>query len=654
MTLPATTRRSPVYAGNGAVVTFPFTFKVFAATDVQVRLTSALGALSTATLGTDYNVVLNADQTISPGGTILYPITGVPLAIGASLVALGNLPYDQTLALPAGGNFNPVAVERGLDRIEMQVQQVAELAGRGVRAPAGETLSDLPPANIRANGISAFDSLGQPITVPGQSGTATSLALDLANSATVSKGAGQIGFNVSLPYAAGTAGKWLTDLTAASTAAQGAGQVGFGYSLVYAAGTIGKWLRDLATSAGATLIGFLQAGTGAVLRTLQAKMSDTVSVLDFGAARDGVTDDYPAFAAAWAAVKPTGGQLFIPPGNYLLNSQWVCDVDLTLPHNYQIRGYGATLFAGAAVTGFAMRVYKGFNNFGVSIEGLQFNHRNNTTVGGAIQAQGAVNLRLAKVCVEVHNSKAGYAVVELGPFTIGDKNTNTFYTLIDGLTVRQRTGGEGTNAAIGVRLFGDANATNIVNCAFNYCVDAIRLDTDGTWTELANGVLISGNDFEVCTNAVTINTASPALYTPLGLRVNNNRSELITTFLNFTGAAVSNSGTPPMLRDNFFSPGTVTNYILNPNSQTVFTSENGISLPVTVAKQGGPMTTTVIAEGVGKNFQIANLSGASGWDGAHLMLGNYHFWVDGATGKFYLKSSAPTSATDGTVVGTQT
>ena len=182
MTLPATTRRSPVYLGNGAVTTFPFTFKVFATTDIQVRLTSAAGVLTTAMLGTDYSVVLNADQTVSPGGTIVYPVTGSPLAVGASLVAIGNLPYDQTLALPAGGNFNPVAIERGIDRATMQMQQIAELAGRAVRAPAGEALADLPAAAVRANLLLSFDSTGQPATVAAASGTATALSLALAAS----------------------------------------------------------------------------------------------------------------------------------------------------------------------------------------------------------------------------------------------------------------------------------------------------------------------------------------------------------------------------------------------------------------------------------------------------------------------------------------
>lgn len=38
---------------------------------------------------------------------------------------------------------------------------------------------------------------------------------------------------------------------------------------------------------------------------------------------------------------------------------------------------------------------------------------------------------------------------------------------------------------------------------------------------------------------------------------------------------------------------------------------------------------------------------------APLRLGTYYLWVDG-TGRLRIKSSRPTSATDGTVVGTQT
>ncbi|ENH6341925.1 hypothetical protein ABWH74_005338 [Burkholderia vietnamiensis] len=64
----------------------------------------------------------------------------------------------------------------------------------------------------------------------------------------------------------------------------------------------------LSGSTGASLVGFLQAGAGAVNRTMQAKGRDWVSLTDFGAAGDGATDDTAAFIAALA----TGKRVIMP------------------------------------------------------------------------------------------------------------------------------------------------------------------------------------------------------------------------------------------------------------------------------------------------------------------------------------------------------
>ena len=75
-------------------------------------------------------------------------------------------------------------------------------------------------------------------------------------------------------------------------------------------------LTVLAASSGSSLIGFLQAGSGAVARTEQSKLRDIVSVMDFGAAGDGVANDRTAFSNANA----TGYTIFVPPGNYQISS----------------------------------------------------------------------------------------------------------------------------------------------------------------------------------------------------------------------------------------------------------------------------------------------------------------------------------------------
>jgi hypothetical protein len=70
---------------------------------------------------------------------------------------------------------------------------------------------------------------------------------------------------------------------------------------------------DLAASSGSSLVGFLQSGTSATARTVQAKLRDTVSVKDFGAVGDGVADDT---AAIQNAVN-TGLPVYFPKGTYL-------------------------------------------------------------------------------------------------------------------------------------------------------------------------------------------------------------------------------------------------------------------------------------------------------------------------------------------------
>jgi hypothetical protein len=66
----------------------------------------------------------------------------------------------------------------------------------------------------------------------------------------------------------------------------------------------------------ASAITYNQGGTGAQDRTVKTKLQETVSVKDFGAVGDGVTDDLAAFHAAMTASK----NVFVPDGTYYLSA----------------------------------------------------------------------------------------------------------------------------------------------------------------------------------------------------------------------------------------------------------------------------------------------------------------------------------------------
>lgn len=78
-----------------------------------------------------------------------------------------------------------------------------------------------------------------------------------------------------------------------------------------------QFVSDLAAGTGSSLVGYNQGGAGAVDRTVQSRLRDFVSVKDFGAVGDGVTDDTVAVQAALTAVVASGDRLFFPPGTYL-------------------------------------------------------------------------------------------------------------------------------------------------------------------------------------------------------------------------------------------------------------------------------------------------------------------------------------------------
>jgi hypothetical protein len=111
------------------------------------------------------------------------------------------------------------------------------------------------------------------------------------------------------------------------------------------------WTKDNITSIdNASQIFYNEGGVNAVTTTVQAKLQETISVLDFGADPTGATDSSTAITNAInASINATPNiapEIYFPPGQYLCNSQ----INVTLPDSDGLTYlYGGLMLRGAGV-----------------------------------------------------------------------------------------------------------------------------------------------------------------------------------------------------------------------------------------------------------------------------------------------------------------
>ena len=125
-------------------------------------------------------------------------------------------------------------------------------------------------------------------------------------------------------------------------------------------------------TAGASLVGFLQFGAGAVGRTVESKLSEIVTPYDFGAAGDGTTDDT---TAVQSALSTTAKQVYFPAGLFRITSTVTSAVD-----DRTINGPG--ILTATTAIGTALTVTGDRNEVAVNIDGNEF-------IGVGIRFDGA-------------------------------------------------------------------------------------------------------------------------------------------------------------------------------------------------------------------------------------------------------------------------
>ena len=141
------------FQGNGLATAFPFSFKVFKASDLVVVLTSAAGLDQTLLNGSNYTVALNSNQDANPGGTVT--LLAAP-ATGEYLSVVRQVEATQLTDITNQGGFYPQVVENALDKLTMLAQQALEKLARGLSLPVGAN----PNASAEMPGPQGLSLLG--------------------------------------------------------------------------------------------------------------------------------------------------------------------------------------------------------------------------------------------------------------------------------------------------------------------------------------------------------------------------------------------------------------------------------------------------------------------------------------------------------------
>jgi hypothetical protein len=219
---------------------------------------------------------------------------------------------------------------------------------------------------------------------------------------------------------------------------------------------------------------FTPAGTGAVDTTVQTKLRESVSVKDFGAVGDGVTDDSTAFQNAVNAA--ANGSLYVPSGTYLID-----DTQIRVDSPCRIFGDGPTSILRFDIDTVSQGLRVASSS--VTLESLYIDSRNTSTGDVTIlvthdDSLGYINDFVMKnVHVFGGNSLDTDSLPENHGIKFGD-NTNIRRWRMEGCTLEKLRIGMFTGNAFGTNG-NTAEDCTISNCSFlNMGTRALIFNTD--------------------------------------------------------------------------------------------------------------------------------------------------------------------------------
>ena len=438
-----------------------------------------------------------------------------------------------------------------------------------------------------------------------------------------------------------------------------------------------KGTSTTSTISDAASVTYTPAGSGAVSTNVQDKLRESVSVTDFGAVVDGVTDDSSSIQAAIDYAETINAIVYLPPGNYYIAT------GLTIDGGASIEGcpsgldssrilvdasvlHGVTVGSGSLFTG-ALRDFTvhrtaysgGTENTGfrfVDVAGCQFetirsynskyNFYMNPADGNRVAYCTWINILASGGLYNISGAISGSGYFNENVFlggrlvTTSDTDTNIY---IDFNCNHNRFIGVSCEGAGTQAIYINGTTTGgLHSCSFDNC------RTEGTW---------SADDIVIGANTQRNLVIGYNLYTTV------TDTGLSNSYILSTGSTIKNAGngnTALTVERNALPSGTPA---LEVNDLYSSSGDSyGILIKSGRDTSGGYIMRAIRASDSLERFSIDSNgrlytginveTGESAWNFDPLKLGAYVLWVD-ATGDLRIKNGSPTSDTDGTIVGTQ-